>query len=72
MSDTSFRVYAGGSYLRRFSFANAARGYCEEVVKESDPNIGEVELYRHTIGDHCKECVLVANYGVPKGRTVRS
>ena len=62
---TTYRVYAGGSYLRKFSTKKAAIGYGTGVVANSHPNIGNVTVTRHTADDIAERETLVASLGCP-------
>ena len=67
--DTKWRVYAGKSYLREFDTKTAARAYALGVVKESHPNIGNVELVRYTSDDCSEYCEFVESFGYPVTKT---
>jgi len=66
---TTYRVYGGGTYIRQFTNRHTAEQYCEAVVRESHPNVGEVELYRQKEDEWtgAAECRLLRSFGIPAG-----
>tara|TARA_Y100000034_G_scaffold131800_1_gene193347 strand:+ start:173 stop:559 length:387 start_codon:yes stop_codon:yes gene_type:complete len=68
---TSWKVYAGGALLRTFRSALTADAYARDVIENSHPNIGTVELYKFAESDGfagvVAEGAMVHDFGIPVG-----